>query len=82
MSIGAKQYHEKRGVAYYLEFQAADDLPFDMMCLVMLLGIYLARFLDAHIRALAVPSQAPDIIVGRFRHCFLNCLELQTFQET
>jgi hypothetical protein len=33
MSIGAKQYHGKRGVAYYLEFPASDDLHFDMMCL-------------------------------------------------
>jgi hypothetical protein len=33
MSTGAKQYHGKRGVAYYLEFAAPDDLHFDMMCL-------------------------------------------------
>ena len=30
---GAKQYHGKRGVAYYLEFPAPDDLHFDMMSL-------------------------------------------------
>ena len=40
MSTGAKQYHGKRGVAYYLEFPAPDDLHFDMMSNVSALAHY------------------------------------------